>query len=107
MNSGMKIVTVIPLKKGSWKEELTYFSPLDIPNGSIVTITLRNKKTLGLVVDIRDASGAKSDIKGMSFNLKKVTGVKESIFRKEYMDAILETNEYFIGSKNNAIVSLI
>ena len=67
----MKIVTVIPLKKGPWKENLTYFSAQNIPNGSIVTIPLRSKKILGLVASSEDAISLKSDIKGMSFNLKK------------------------------------
>ena len=84
----MKIVTVIPLKKGIWKENLTYFTAQDISNGSIVSISLRNKKVLGLVVEVEDASNAKSNIKGMSFKLKKINEVKEySIFLKEYNTA--------------------
>jgi len=104
----MKIVTVIPLKKGAWKEDLTYFSVQDIPNGSIVTISLRNKKVLGLVISSEDAASLKSNIKDMSFNLKKIIEVKEcSIFLKEYLDSAIETSKYFIGSKNNGITSLI
>jgi len=104
----MKIVTVVPLKKGVWKENLTYFSAQDIPNGNIVVIPLRNKKILGLVVDSVDASREKSNIKGMSFNLKKIIEVKEySIFPKKYLDCAIETSKYFAGSKNNGITSLI
>lgn len=104
----MKIVTVVPLKKGLWKEDLTYFSAQDIPNGSIVTVPLRNKKVLGLVIDSEDVGQAKSNIKGMSFNLKKVSEVKEySIFRKEYIETGLEIAKYFVASKNSTIVSLI
>jgi primosomal protein N' len=104
----MKIVTVIPLKKGIWKENLTYFTAQDIPNGSIVSISLRNKKVLGLVVEVEDASNAKSNIKGMSFKLKKIDEVKErSIFLKEYLDAAIETSKYFVSGKNNGITSLL
>ena len=52
----MKIVTVIPLKKGTWKENLTYFTAKDIPNGSIVVVPLRKQKVLGLVVSIESAN---------------------------------------------------
>jgi hypothetical protein len=69
----MKIVTVIPLQKNSFKEELTYFSAQNIVLGSIVAISIRNKNTLGLVVSSIDASEAKSQIKEMDFNLKKKT----------------------------------
>src|ERR1035437_5725827 len=104
----MKIVTVVPLKKGLWKEDLTYFSMQDIANGSIVDITLRNKKVLGLVVGVEDAGRAKSSIKSMSFNLKKIINVKEhSVFRKEYFNSIIETSKYFVSNKNNGIASLI
>jgi primosomal protein N' (replication factor Y) len=104
----MKIVTVIPLKKGIWKENLTYFTSKDIPNGSIVVIPLRNKKILGLVVSGEDVTSSKSNIKDMSFNLKKISEVKEvSIFSKEYLDAIIASSKYFAESKNNAITALI
>ncbi|MEK7190581.1 MAG: hypothetical protein AAB661_02350 [Patescibacteria group bacterium] len=104
----MKIVTVIPLKKGAWKENLTYFSAQDIPNGSIVTISLRGKKILGLVISSEDVSALKSNIKSMSFNLKKITELKErSVFLKEYLDSAIETSKYFAGSKNNGITALL
>ena len=62
----MKIVTVVPFKKGILGEDLTYFTAQNIPNGSIVSISLRNKKILGLVVNVADASHAKSEIKNAS-----------------------------------------
>ncbi|MDR3519916.1 MAG: hypothetical protein P4L63_03480 [Candidatus Pacebacteria bacterium] len=104
----MKIVTVIPLKKGTWKENLTYFTAKDIPEGSIVVVPLRNQKVLGLVVSIEDVANSKSNIKDMSFNLKKITEVKEhSIFLKEYLEAAIEISRYNVKSKNNGITSLI
>jgi primosomal protein N' (replication factor Y) len=104
----MKIVTVIPLKKGIWKENLTYFTSKDIPNGSIVVIPFRNKKILGLVIFGEDVAISKSNIKDMSFNLKKIIEVKEtSIFSKEYLDAIIASSKYFAESKNNAITALL
>ena len=104
----MNIITVIPLKKGFWKESLTYFSAKDIPNGSIVAITLRNKKILGLVISTEDAVASKSNIKNMSFNLKKISEVKKtSIFSKEYLDTAIETSKYFAENKNNGITALV
>jgi primosomal protein N' (replication factor Y) len=104
----MKIVTVIPLQKGIWKENLTYFTAKDVPNGSIVVIPLRNKKVLGLVISIEDVATSKSNIKDMSFNLKKISEVKEiSIFSKEYLDTAIETSKYFAASKNYGITALI
>jgi primosomal protein N' len=104
----MKIVTVIPLAKGTFKENLTYFTSKEIENGNIVSVTLRNKKILGLVVDSSDVSGAKSDIKGMNFNLKKIVDVKaHSIWKNEFLESAFTTNKYFAGMASDTISSLI
>jgi primosomal protein N' (replication factor Y) len=104
----MKIVTVVPLKKGIWKENLTYFTAKEIPNGSIVVIPFRKQKILGLVISVEDVTTSKSNIKDMSFNLKKISEIKEkSIFLKEYLEATIATSKYFAESKNNGITSLI
>ncbi|MFZ2205220.1 MAG: hypothetical protein WAV23_01370 [Minisyncoccia bacterium] len=104
----MRIVTVIPLEKGAFKENLTYFSSKNIPDGSIVTVPMRNKQILGLAVSSEKATDTKSDIKNLTFNLKKITEVKEnSIFLKEYIESTLDISKYFATRKNDAIVTLI
>lgn len=104
----MRILNVIPLKKGLLRGNLTYFSAKDIPHGSLVTIMLRNKKTLGLVVSSEDATEAKTDIKDLNFGLKKIIDVKgPSVFVTEYMESIFLATMYFGASENNAITSLI
>lgn len=104
----MKVVTVIPLQKSSNKGVLSYFTAKDIPEGSVVTVPLRNNTILGLAIAVRDVSGAKGDIKEMDFNLRKILEVKEhSIFRKEYLESVMALGEYFAASKNNVAGSLI
>lgn len=104
----MKILTVIPLQKNTFTEELTYFSSTEIPLGSIVTITIRNKKMLGLVISLVDANEMKSEIKNMDFNIKKVVETKEfSIFRDEFIESALVTSKYFVTNKSSTISYLI
>src|SRR5258706_5612772 len=104
----MKIVNVIPLKKGLFKSDLTYFTGKDIEGGSIVSVTLRNKMVLGLVVSGENVSSAKINIKDMNFNLKKIIEIKgKSIFLKTYLEAALLASKYFAAGKSNAISSLI
>ncbi len=104
----MKIISVIPLKKGIFKSNLTYFTNLDIPIGDIVAVPIRNKKTLGLVISSEDLSQEKSKVKEMNFNLKKAIETKgNSIFLKEFLEAIFDTSKYFAQNKSNAIASLI
>lgn len=104
----MQILTVIPLQKNSFTEELTYFSSKEVPLGSIVSITIRNKKMLGLVIFCMDANKMKSEIKGMDFNIKKVVEAKDfSIFRDEFIDSALLTSKYFSNNKSSTISYLI
>ncbi len=104
----MKIVTVIPFKKGFPTEELTYFTAQEISLGSIVEVPIRSKVLLGLVANVEDASNTKSSIKGMNFNLKKITEVKEhSIFRNELIESIFSISKYFVAKRNTGITSLI
>ncbi|MFA6325121.1 MAG: hypothetical protein WCX46_02745 [Candidatus Paceibacterota bacterium] len=104
----MKIVTVMPFKKGVLKDEFTYFSAKNIENGDIVNIPMRNKKNLGLVISANDVSKEKSNIKDMPYNLKKIDEVKEkSIFSKNFINSLFSISNYFCIKKNLVFSSLI
>lgn len=104
----MKIVTVIPLKKGIPKGDLTYFTSLDIAVGNIVSVPLKNRKILAMVASSEELKGEKSNIKRMNFNLRKVMENKgSSIFLQEFFDTISDLSKYFVQYKNNTIASLI
>ncbi len=104
----MKIVTVIPLEKGVFKTDLTYFTAKDIKNGSIVNVPIRNKKILGLVISCQDVNNMKSGIKDMSFKLKKIIEVKDhSIFKNEFLESAFQLSSYFVSKKNSGVISLV
>ena len=104
----MKIISVIPFKKGIPKGDLTYFTSLEVAVGNIVTVSIKSKKILALVTSVEELKDKKSNVKGMNFNLKKVIENKgNSIFPKELLETIFDTNKYFAQNKNNTIASLI
>ena len=104
----MKIISVIPLKKGVWKGDLSYFTSQDIRPGHVVSVPMRKQKVLALVTSSADLKDTKSDIKGMDFNLRKVSqNLGPSIFSPEYLDSIFESCDYFVQNKNQALASLI
>jgi primosomal protein N' (replication factor Y) len=104
----MYIVSVIPLKRGLQKEELTYFTAQEISLFSVVNIPMRKTKILGLVTSIEDVSKSKSNIKEMNFNLKKITEIKgHSIFKKELIESIFLISKYFVSKNNISINSII
>jgi primosomal protein N' (replication factor Y) len=104
----MKIISVIPLKKGIWKGDLTYFSSLNISPGDIVSVPIRGKKTLALVASAEEVKESKSNIKGMNFSLKKVIENKgNSFFLPEFFDTASDIGKYFAQNKNRVFSSLI
>ncbi len=104
----MNIVTVIPLEKGVFQSNLTYFTSQNIKQGDIVHVPLRSKKILALVISASDINTEKRSIKDLDFNLKKINEVKEySIFPTGYMESVLEINKYYAGRQDYGIVSLI
>ena len=104
----MKIVTVIPLAKGLFKEDLTYFTSKDVPDGSIVTVPIRNKQTLGIAVSSEYVTETKSNIKNMNFNLKKILEIKEhSIFSDEFLKSGIELSQYFGVQKGMTLTTLL
>ena len=104
----MKIISVIPFKKGVWKGDLSYFTSQDIEPGDVVNVPMRKQTVLGLVTSSAPIEKSKSDIKGMDFNLRKVSqNLGRSIFRQEYLNSIFEACDYFAQNKNQALASLI
>lgn len=104
----MNLITVVPFARGLPKGELSYFSVKEIPVFSLVSISLRNKKTLGLVVATRPMVESKIDIKKAEFNLKKILEVKEkSIFRDELLTSAIATSEYFLAKKSHGVDALL
>ncbi|MBU0998835.1 hypothetical protein KKG24_00790 [Patescibacteria group bacterium] len=104
----MKIISVIPLKKTIWKNDLTYFTSLNIAVGGIVCVPVRNRQILALVISVKELKELKGNVKEMDFNLKKVTEDKgASIFLPEFLNAIFDTSKYFAQNKNNTVASLI
>jgi len=104
----MKIATIIPLAKGTFSPNLTYFSTKDVKVGDIVLASLRSKKILGLVAVSEEASGAKGEIKEMNFNLRKILEVKESsLFKPELIQSVLDIGTYFADGSNNIIPYMI
>ncbi len=104
----MKILTVIPIKKGIGKDTLSYFTSEDISLGSIVKVPVRNQITPGLVIDIRDAKEMKADIKALSYNLKKIERIESHSFLAEkFIIGVKKVSDYFAGSLGSTLSQLL
>ena len=79
----MRILTVIPISRGISKDTLTYFSKKDVTVGSIVSIPLRQKMVFGLVSESKPAGEMKSELKSLSYSIKKTASIEEGIVKAQ------------------------
>ena len=104
----MYIVTVIPIQKGFQRENLTYFSPTEIPIGSIVSIPLRSKTADAIVINVENARDLKFDIKNADFQLKKIVGIKgNSPFSPAFFKACEKMKDYTVSNTGTIIKVLM
>jgi primosomal protein N' (replication factor Y) len=104
----MYIATVIPIQKGPQKEYLSYFSAIDIPLGSIVSIPVRTRTLDAIVINIEEARNIKSDIKNADYQLKKIIKIRGySPFNKNFYIACQKMKDYTISNSGAIIKSLL
>lgn len=92
----MKIITVVPLKKSVWRDNLSYFTAQDIPPGSLVNVPVRKGEIDALVVDSREASNLKGELKTALWQLRKLNKVKKlKFFDPAFIAAASLTADYY------------
>lgn len=103
----MKIVNVIPLSKGIFKETLSYFSSKDMPVGSIVTVEVRNKKIKALVESVENATDIKSKIRTSQYVLKKLENTEVAyFFTPMFIKSAQKCAQYFATTTGEILQSL-
>lgn len=104
----MKIVTVIPIVRGTFREYLTYFSGQEIEPGDLVTVPLRNKPIAALVLATEPLAAAKADLKQADFGMKKVTSVRARRFLSpQCLAAAQELADYYATPLGPVLKSLL
>jgi primosomal protein N' len=71
----MYLVTVLPLERKARASTLTYFTKEEILPGTTVSVPFRSGEMRALVIETKNASEAKSDLKNASFVARKINKV--------------------------------
>jgi primosomal protein N' len=104
----MRIVTVIPISRGISKDTLTYFTQKDVPAGSIVSIPLRKKLVFGLVLESRLAEEVKSELKTLTYNIKKIDKIETRTFLSTaFIESAQKIADYHASSVGAVLSALI
>jgi primosomal protein N' (replication factor Y) (superfamily II helicase) len=104
----MNIVTVYPIIRGAFREELTYWSSHDFSIGSIIEVPLRGRNIHALVGKSESAKNAKSIIKNASFTTRKIEKKKEvQTVRPECIRACIDTADQYMSPLGQLIKACI
>lgn len=104
----MKVVTVIPLSQGAYKEDLTYFTSQDVTAGTIVAVPIRKKIVDAVVVSTEHLTSSKIAVKESAFALKKIHAIKGPLpFYNEFWNAVVDAKTYHLGTTGAALYAIV
>jgi len=104
----MKLIHVVPITRGVYQGQLSYFSNKDVQEGALVTISVRNKKVPGIVISTEHVRDVKSKIKEASFAVKKIDSFSaRQLFLPAFIRAAQKTANYFASETGAVLFHLI
>ncbi|MCD8528361.1 MAG: hypothetical protein LRY41_03530 [Candidatus Pacebacteria bacterium] len=75
----MYILDVIPLDAGVRKEALSYFSQKPVAVGTLVTVPVRAKNIVSIVIEVHNLADVKAYVKGLDFTLRNITEIHQGV----------------------------
>ena len=106
--ANMYVTTVMPLLRTGLGHELTYFSKLALPIGSVISVPLRGKKGKGIVLSSTSVENEKLTIKRGGFALRKILSSKGILlFQDGFLKAAQQLAEEYASSMGAVIRSLV
>jgi primosomal protein N' len=104
----MYILDVVPISKGFPKENLSYFSAKFTEVGALVTVPMRKKEILSVVVARHRLADLKADIKNADFKLRNVLHVhKKTLFTPAFIETCGLLKNYYATTTGTVLSSLV
>lgn len=103
------LVETIPVSKSASPKPLSYFASMKLVRGNMVRVPVRNTLTEAVVTSCRDVSKMKSEIRGASFQLKKIrtTDISNTTLPVGLLEAAEEVAKYYGTSAGTILYSII
>jgi len=98
----------VPITKGVFRENLSYFTSKNIEAGALVTVPVRKKIIPAIVVSSQELRTAKTDLRRADFSLKSIKTVKaEKFLLPKFMEACKGISNYFLAPVGSVIKDLV
>lgn len=109
----MKVVTVMPIAKGVFLEELTYFSAVAPEVGTLVKVAVRGRAIPGLVLSVVPAETVKSGLRQAGYPLKKLMfkggsdkNSAKHLFSSVFIEAVGGAARHFVAALGPTLKSV-
>lgn len=90
----MYVIEVIPLKRGIQMESLSYYSAVTYPEGTLLTVPVRNQQTTAVVIGVKPVSAAKTALKTATFSLRKLhTQTNTTVLPESLINTVKKVSE--------------
>jgi len=104
----MRLLSVVPIAKGIFRENLSYFTSRELEPGALVGVPVRKKIIPAIVVSSQELKTAKTNLRRADFALKSVKTVKaEKFILPKFMEAYKEIADYFLAPIGSVIKDLM
>ena len=101
-------MSVIPLARGIFHDDLTYFSAKPLAPGAVVTVPVRKRAIPAVVVACKPAQAEKTALRRASYALKKVGRLQTpGLVRPGFISAAEKTAEYAAQPLGSVLPALI
>jgi len=104
----MFTVQVIPISRGTTIDELSYWSAVEYPVGSIVSVPVRGRDIPGLVVGCGSVRASKARVRRSDYALRKIRRQTPSLtVLPEFVRAAEKTAEYYAVATGAVLFSYL
>jgi primosomal protein N' (replication factor Y) len=104
----MRLLSVVPIAKGIFRENLSYFTSKDLGPGALVEVPVRKKIIPAIVISSQELKTAKTNLRQADFALKSIKTVKaEKFLLPNFMEACKEISDYFLAPIGSVIKDLV
>ncbi len=94
----MNVITVIPIARGAFVEELSYYSASTLSPGDLVEIPLRGKRTRALVMTCENAAIHKAELKASRFSLQRIGRVlRPAYISPAFLEAARGLADFYVA----------
>jgi len=103
----MHILSVIPIAKSLPHDTLSYFSAKDVPLGSLVSVPLRNREIVAIVIGKDPVENLKAQLRDSSFQIKNIAKIHDTQFFSEaFLKSVIKMSNYYLINPGDLIHTL-